>query len=574
MIMRKLILSLIAAAIAGTNGMAQSGFTRAGWEPEIVAYYHGDDMADYVTDFIELNPAVFEDLDNASTPWSFSPWTNAKENRDKIGAAGQRVGKETAWAVTSIPPYDVYFYDKNKNYLTNDPQSYFNRDNIGQAVYIKIHVPYNNFRLYIDNETYTQTIKAIDQRTSSVIANLSVAIRKAMPAMPVKWTDFQYASQINNGVFNLYPMAPGDNYTALCATNWTVDPTAGNVATTGTAVGIDLNKVFSPNYIDVANFVYTPDDSYSVNAANSFKEALGLPNTFKMYVKNAIWNAPSKEWSQDVYTFGTIANNRYDLVKTAAPYDDDEFSLISHTLAADATKHATMITYTYPGVSTRIENSKWVVCGDYETTDATYLFNTCFVDPFSKPVQTTLNNGSSAYTYNTEYAVTPPAAGIELKYFKLAGQYLNVVPYTDTLDQMLANGIWKINGPVTISADNGAIYYDVTNTATIATDGAVKIANKFTDESGRPNLSVLQTLTIPLVNILGGKYNFTFNFVMDNGRGDPYATRIENTNQEEPTAADCYDMQGRKLSNSQIRKGVYIYRSNGTQGKKIYHHNK
>ena len=55
--MRKLILSLIAAAIAGTNGMAQSGFTRAGWEPEIVAYYHGDDMADYVTDFIELNPA-------------------------------------------------------------------------------------------------------------------------------------------------------------------------------------------------------------------------------------------------------------------------------------------------------------------------------------------------------------------------------------------------------------------------------------------------------------------------------------------------------------------------------------
>ena len=149
-----------------------------------------------------------------------------------------------------------------------------------------------------------------------------------------------------------------------------------------------------------------------------------------------------------------------------------------------------------------------------------------------------------------------------------------MVPYTDTLDQMLANGIWKINGPVTISADNGAIYYDVTNTATIATDGAVKIANKFTDESGRPNLSVLQTLTIPLVNILGGKYNFTFNFVMDNGRGDPYATRIENTNQEEPTAADCYDMQGRKLSNSQIRKGVYIYRSNGTQGKKIYHHNK
>ena len=122
--MRKLILSLIAAAIAGTNGMAQSGFTRAGWEPEIVAYYHGDDMADYVTDFIELNPAVFEDLDNASTPWSFSPWTNAKENRDKIGAAGQRVGKETAWAVTSIPPYDVYFYDKNKNYLTNDPPAY------------------------------------------------------------------------------------------------------------------------------------------------------------------------------------------------------------------------------------------------------------------------------------------------------------------------------------------------------------------------------------------------------------------------------------------------------------------
>jgi hypothetical protein len=109
--MRKLILSLIAAAIAGTNGMAQSGFTRAGWEPEIVAYYHGDDMADYVTDFIELNPAVFEDLDNASTPWSFSPWTNAKENRDKIGAAGQRVGKETAWAVTwmLVIPYLASF---------------------------------------------------------------------------------------------------------------------------------------------------------------------------------------------------------------------------------------------------------------------------------------------------------------------------------------------------------------------------------------------------------------------------------------------------------------------------------
>ena len=79
---------------------------------------------------------------------------------------------------------------------------------------------------------------------------------------------------------------------------------------------------------------------------------------------------------------------------------------------------------------------------------------------------------------------------------------------------MLATGIWKIDGDVTIIADNGVIYYNITNLATIATDGAVKISNKFTDESGRPNAKVTQKLTIPMVNILGGKYNFTFSFDM------------------------------------------------------------
>ena len=517
--MRRLILSLIAVAFGSIICFAQA--------PKIVAYYHGDDMADYVTDFIELNTAVFEDLDNASSPWTFSAWKNASSNKDKIGAAGQRYGSEKSWAVTSIAPYDVYFYDKNKNLLTNDAQSYFNRDNISKAAYIKMVVPYNNFRLYIDGETYIQTIKAIDSRTQSTIIELSVGITKAMPAMPVKWTDFQFASQINQGVFNLYPMAPGDNYPALCSTSWTVDATGTPVAAAGTAVGIDLNKVFSPRYIGVTNFAYTPDDSYNANAGTSFAEALSLPNTFKMYVKNAAWNTSTKKWDTDVFSFGTVASNRYDLVKTSAPYDDDEFSLISHTKASEATRHATMITYTYPGVSTRIEDGKWVVCGDYEATDATYLFNTCFVDPFANVVQTTLPSGSSTYSFATEYGVTPPAAGIELKYFKLAGQYLNASPYADTLDQLLSSGIWKISGDVTIAAKNGLVYYNITNASTIVTDGAVKIANKFSDESGRPNRSVIQYLTIPLVNILGGTYDFTFSFVMDNGRGDPPAVEYE-----------------------------------------------
>jgi hypothetical protein len=80
---------------------------------------------------------------------------------------------------------------------------------------------------------------------------------------------------------------------------------------------------------------------------------------------------------------------------------------------------------------------------------------------------------------------------------------------------MLAGGYWKIAGEPTIVADNGLIYYRITNLATIATDGKVKIANFPThDESGRPNAKVTQKLTIPLVNILGGKYNFTFSFDM------------------------------------------------------------
>jgi hypothetical protein len=370
----------------------------------------------------------------------------------------------------------------------------------------------------MDGETYKQSIKAQDSRTQITIAEFSVEFTKTMPQMPVKWTDFQYASQINNGVFNFYPMAPADNYVALCAGAWTTDLAGNNVATAGTAVGIDMVRVFDPKYITVGSFAYTPDDSYSTNSGADFAEALNLPNTFKMYIDNAKWDAVEQKWVTDEFEFSNILNpdpkKRYDLVKTAAPYQDDEFSLISHTLAADAKKYATKITYTYQGVSTRIENGKWVVAGDYEVTDAPYAFNTCFVDPFAKPTQSTEKKGSNTYSFATKYAVAPDAAGIELQYFKLTGQYLGTAPYVDNLKNMLATGIWKIDGDVTIIADNGVIYYNITNLATIATDGAVKISNKFTDESGRPNAKVTQKLTIPMVNILGGKYNFTFSFDM------------------------------------------------------------
>ena len=491
---------------------------KAGVKPTTVAYYHGDDNAAYVTDFIELDQTVFDNLVNSASPWNFTAWENDANNKDQIGLAGDKVGEETGWSKTylgepGIAPYQVYFYDEDKNLLTTNV-SWFNRDNIAQAKYIKIRVLYNNFIYYMDGETYKQSIKAQDSRTQIKLAEFSVEFTKTMPKMPVKWTDFQYASQINNGVFNFYPMAPADNYVALCGANWMIDGAGNNVAIPGTAVGIDLNRVFDPKYIDVASFAYTPDDSYNVNAGTDYAEALNLPNTFKMYIDNAEWDPIKEKWVTDEFYFGTVLNNRYDLVKTASPYKDDEFSLISHTLAADAKKFATKITYTYNNVSTRIENGEWVVADDYEVTDAPYAYSTCFVDPFAKPTQSTEKKGSNTYSFATKYAVAPDAAGIELQYFKLTGQYLGTAPYVDNLKNMLANGIWKIDGDVTIIADNGVIYYNITNLGTIATDGAVKISNKFTDESGRPNAKVTQKLTIPMVNILGGKYNFTFSFDM------------------------------------------------------------
>ena len=489
---------------------------KAGVKPAAVAYAHNAGVSNgvaYVTDFIELDQSVFDELVNSAAPWHFTAWENDENNQDKIGAAGETVGEETAWETASIAPYQVYFYDEDKNYLTNGT-GWFNRDNIDQAKYIKIRVTNYNFCRYMDGQTYKQSIKAQDDRTQITVAEFSVEFTKTMPAMPVKWTDFQYASQVNSGVFNFYPMAPADNYVALCGANWMVDANGNNVATPGTAVGIDLDKVFDPKYIDAATFAYTPDDSYNVNAGTDFAQALTLKNTFKMYIENAAWDAVEEKWVEDEFDFAAPGPNRYNLVKTAAPYKDDEFSLISHTAAADAKKYATKITYTYEGVSTRIENGKWVVADDYEVTDAPYAFNTCFVDPFAKPTQSTEKNGSNTYTFSTKYAVAPAAAGIELKFFKLTGQYLGTSPYVDTLDKMLSSGIWKIDGDVTIVADNGVIYYNITNLATIATDGAVKISNKFADESGRPNAKVTQKLTIPLVNILGGKYDFTFSFDM------------------------------------------------------------
>jgi hypothetical protein len=343
-----------------------------------------------------------------------------------------------------------------------------------------------------------------------------------MPKMPVKWTDFQYASQVINNVFDFFPMSANDNYSDICTANWLVKPTGYAVgAINGTTVGLNLNKVFDPKYIDPVggSFAYTPDDSYNTASGLGYAEALLLPNTFKMYIENAAWNAGKNKWETDEYDFGYIANNRYNLVRSSddANYvanDDDEFSLISHTLAADAKKYATKITYTYNGVSTRIENGKWVVAGNYEVTDAPYQFDTRFVDPFAKPTQSTEKDGSNTYSFSTTYKVAP-AKDIELKFFKLTGQYLKTAPYVDTLDKMLAGGYWKIAGEPTIVADNGLIYYRITNLATIATDGKVKIANFPThDESGRPNAKVTQKLTIPLVNILGGKYDFTFSFDM------------------------------------------------------------
>ncbi len=483
-----------------------------GTVPELVAYYHGADQAEYVTDFIEVDQTALAVLANTNSTWSFAAWENDANNKDIIGATGERAGEETAWTVTSIAPYQVYFYNESKTLLSSNP-SYFSKSNIANVKYIKICVSYNNFRKYLDGETYKQSIKAKDNNTQNTIAEFSVAFKKVMPGMPVTWTEFKTADQYNNNTFNLYPMAPDNSYANLCSTNWTTSADGKNMAINGTKVGADLKNFFSSRYIAANSFAYTPDDSYSIVGSANYKKALNLPNTFKMYIENAAWYTYDQTWIESVYDFAANSTtNRYELTKSTGL--GDEFNLISHTVAASATKHATKITYSYPGVSTRIENGVWVVAGDYEVNDASFVCSTSFVDPFARPTQSLLNDGSNPYTFSTTYAVAPPAAGIQLKFFKLTGQYQNAAPYTDTLDKMLANGIWKINGDVTIIADNGMSYYNITNASTIAADGAVKIANKFTDESGRPNSNVTVQLTIPLVNILGGTYNFTFSFIM------------------------------------------------------------
>ena len=488
-----------------------------GTVPELVAYYHGVDNAPYVTDFIEVDQTVLASLATTNADWSFGTWTNDATNRDKIGAAGTSAGSEFAWTVSSIAPYTVYFYDASKRLLNSNP-GYFSSSNIGQVKYIKISVDCSNFRLYLDGETYRQSIKAVDVNTNYPIAELSVAVKKVMPGMPVTWEEFLAVnSPINNGVFNFYPIAPGNDYTALCSTNWTADTYGNYFATTGTTVGVNFNEVFNSRYIGANSFTYTPDDSYNIVASSGYKEQLGLPNTFKMYVGRAAWDNVDETWVDRVYSFGSTENNRYNLTKTTGW--GDEFDLISHTLASSATQHTTKITYTYPSVSTRIENGRWVVADNYEVNDASYTYKTYFVDPFAKPVQSMLKKGSYMYSFSTQYGVAPNASGIELQYFKLTGQYDSEAPYTDNLKNMLANGIWKINGNVTIIGDNGIMYYNILNASTIATDGTVKIANKFSDEAGRPSSTVTQTLTIPLVNILGGTYNFTFSFMMSSTGG-------------------------------------------------------
>jgi len=473
----------------------------------IMAFEHTAGQ-DYVSDFIEVNTSVFDDLVNSSSPWHFNGWV-ADDNNKVTAFNGDDYDTDNDNGVAHNT-FTVRFYDKNKNYLGDGTYYGFDRDDIGNVKYFKIIVSKYNFVRYYDGETYKQSLTAYDNRTNVPVKTFSVQVTKVMPAMPVTWAAFQYAGQVVSNEYKFYPMPTGDDWTTI---TWN-----GNAATDGQNVGIKLNQVFNENYINVATFNFTPTGSYWRNQSdgvnNNWTLNLNFPNTFKLYIDGANWNAAASAWATDQFVLdASIADNRYTLVKSTG--NGNEWSLIDNTTA-----HNSTITYTYSDVSTCIYTAAdgkqyWRVAGAYEVTNDAFKFTTKFMDPFKIMNKETLKKGTKVYEFKTTYAVAPDAAGIELQYFKLTGQYLKANPYTDTLAQLLTDGNWKISGTPTITAADGKIYYDITNAATIAADGAVKIRNHMTEESGRPNAeSVTQTLTINLVNKLGGKYQFTYSFNM------------------------------------------------------------
>ena len=557
----------------------------------VVAYYHNGADA-YVTDFIEIDDNVFADLDNSSAEWEFGKtistttstttefWKKDDNNKDEIAANGQVVGKETAWlysdnyadypSIGMMPTYFVYFYDEDKdiiptgtyfvpavpatatsigtpavNYPNGTNVKYFNRDNIKNVKYIKISVPKNEFRRYMDGETYTQTLTAYNKRTQVAVQSFSVHITKVLPEMPVQPDKFFYAGQIQSGVFKFYPMAPAaagidDNWAAICnltTGQWGMDYStlASGIPTAlaGTTVGLNLSHVMNKDYIDVTWFNYNETEkSFSLNAGTDYKLALTLPNNFKMNIKDVVWDPANEKWTDIDYDFSDFVNNpspkRFDLEKGIWGNKGDQFSLISNTESA-AKAHETQISYTYQGISTSTTTGVWKVASDYTIDDdPNFRFNTKFIDPFGTPTVKwdKLPGAGTAYNFSTTYGLNTsnaaiPAGGtvgtIQLAACYLTSNYLNnYTPYTDRVTNMFASGYWRIYGEVTCVASDGKIYYDVQETnAQIESTGLVTLTAKFVDESGRPNAGeVTQTLTIPVIDILGTKSKVTYSFKM------------------------------------------------------------
>ena len=321
--------------------------------------------------------------------------------------------------------FDVLYFDKDKNPISSPRNK--------NIKYVKFVL--NNAANFVDNATYTQTVK------------LTNATYNWNGSNDIGWsyTSWNYEQDVKAITFKMTKKLP------------TVFPAN-----------------FSPKTNQIVNGVYKCFLNPNVEAANSatygYMDMDNVFNNLDPYYK---------------FTFGTS-------VKNAQNQDDDNVVLYGYELNVaksyvdGVSQHATSVAYTYSGVSTyKDERGVWHYGKDVTITG--YQFQTIYACVFDKSVH------SWSWATGATTSINYQATGKSVDITKIAGKntYMNS-RYGITLSEAISNGWLKISSAKLTSNSNGLEeYFD----CQIASDG---VTINFVSQSGttNPTANVASTLTI------------------------------------------------------------------------------